>query len=251
MIDVNEPDPIKVGKYLAQKMKRTQNKKLGPGVKSFSLPPGRAFSCEDATDLCERLCYVPHYANRYPGATRSYMENFALAKRPDFGEILSIALSLLPSMIFRIHSAGDFFSVDYIAMWDNALKANPQIRPFAFTRAWRDPVKRLEFERRGMHLTPLEGGYILASVDDETGDPPEGWRPALMRTDVLLTRVKKRRVPIPKYLCNEQHPTIGKFNQCRSCGRCPGYKLREVAGQSNFVQLKGAAATSPITFALH
>ena len=230
--------------FLARKIMRNggKNSKLGEGVYAFSLPHGKDWSCPEATELCESICYVDNYIMRRPRILKSYQENFEIAMRPDFGKILKLTLSLLPSCILRIHVSGDFFSITYIRAWASALKANEHVKPFGFTRSWRDPKKRKVMEQTGLNRV------VLASVDDETGPAPEGWRPATITRAVRIREIRKG-ASIPALLCNEQHPRTN--DTCGSCGRCPLVKQKIVDGLHTLVPLSPRAASAGVVFAEH
>lgn len=240
--DLQRASYIDVAHFLVQKMMSNsgKNKKLGPGVASFSLPQGKAFSCPDATGLCESLCFVDNFVIRKPTIMPSYAENFMIAKRPDFQQIMTLALSMLPAGIFRIHVSGDFFSVEYIKAWASALEVNPHIKPFGFTRAWRNPKRRQALEQLGMTR------YILASVDDETGQAPSGWRVAEMKLDTTIFDLKAGRKAKPLLLCDEQNPASSR--SCADCGRCPGFR-QEI--RDSRVQLIPLTKLADVAFVLH
>jgi hypothetical protein len=243
MIDISNSTIEQLGRYLSRKIRRTKNKKLGPGVLAFSLPHGRKASCPFATDICESICYVDNYSFRSPLIPASYDENFQIAKRKDFGEILKLALSYLPPCILRIHVSGDFFSVEYIVAWAEALEANQHIKPFGFTRSWRDPGMRKTFERYNMNR------YILASTDSETGPAPSNWRAAVMNLDVKLNQLSKGIQTMPKFLCNEQNFKLQ--NTCADCGRCGLVKQSIKNGNKQFIQLRPNAIKYGVVFAAH
>lgn len=246
--DVITLPATKLASYLASKMKRNvgKNRKLGAGVYSFSLPYGKEQSCKDATALCEHLCYVSQFDKRWPSVYKSYQENFIIAKREDFSEILAIALSKLPEAMFRIHTSGDFFSIDYIKAWGVALRANQHIKAFGFTRAWRDRIKREQLEAERMQR------YILASIDDETGPCPFGWRPARMETSIPLKDIESGLLQMPRGICNEMNSMItNRANNgpqpCIECGRCPLFK--DIG--NGLVPLVANAALHGVVFPVH
>jgi len=228
-----------VAQRLLGKMKLHQaNKKLGR-MPTFSLPAGRVYGCPDSTPACEAVCYAKKLVNRYPRAHLGYLENFQIAQRSDFAEVMMRVLESLPEGLLRIHVSGDFFSVRYIEDWAKALECNPHIKAFGFTRAWRNPERRRALEQSGMTR------FILASIDNETEPHPKDWRVALMRPDVLLTRVQKGLVDIPQFLCDEQHPAIQRT--CSECGRCPGWRLVD----DQLIQLNEKVLAMPVVFAKH
>ena len=244
-----------LGKRLNRKILNTlgSNQKLGALAVSFSLPQGKAWSCPDATQLCERVCYVTGFTQRRPAIFASYTENFWISQRKDFAEILTYALALVPPVFLRIHVAGDFYSVPYINAWGKALARNTHLRPFGFTRAWRNRYRRAALERNGMGGNKgVEGkDFIMASVDAETGLPPENWRVALMDTETTIWDVKGKRKAVPALLCNNQNPHAAVKQTCADCGRCPLVKMKTVDNQPTFVPLGAAARQTGVVFAEH
>jgi hypothetical protein len=149
------------------------------------------------------------------------MRNYELTLRSDFAVILSAALARLKPNQLRIHVSGDFYSADYLNAWLYALKQNTHLKPFAFTRSW-----RVEAIARLIRLTKPH--WLFASVDEEANAAPEFMKTAKMELQVRAKVGVKNPTPNPALrfvpnICTEQLAP-DKVN-CRSCGRCPGFKI--------------------------
>lgn len=124
----------------------------------------------------------------------------------------------------RIHSSGDFFSVDYIKFWKNIVIANPDVKFWTYTRSWSisDLAKPLET------LKDLDNIQIFASVDPTMSSRliPSGWRRAyvlLTEDEAVALRKSSQR---PMVVCPEQ---TGKVPNCASCGLCMSDNPSDIA----------------------
>lgn len=174
------------------------NSKLGKGIKSFSLPPQE--SCPGSTEACRAICYVSKSYRIYPSVRKIYARNLSLtleqieAIRPKAGSIV------------RIHVSGDFHSPEYILAWRKVAMLNPDVRFYAYTRSWR--IARLLPALEALRSRP--NVQIFASIDQDTGIPPKGWRYAMMG------QLNGHNAP-GSVLCPEQS---GRFETCTECGIC-------------------------------
>lgn len=178
------------------------NSKLGD-MPNFSLIPGESCTC--ATELCSNACYAKAYCRVYKSSEVAYYKNMQLVLLdPNWQMPIIKDLSKRPKY-FRIHTAGDFFSPKYINEWENIIKAFPETRFLAFTRAWRNPRLRKELNR----LRKLPNCQIIASIDAEAHNAPKGWRTASMG--------KPETMVGPTIMC----PNFGPAKlTCDKCGIC-------------------------------
>ena len=109
------------------------NTKIHRSVLCFSLPPVVSCPCHD---LCQSCCYAARAYRQYPTVRRSWDRNFDLAKNmPDyFYEIAMRELGLLKQKVIRLHVSGDFFSKNYIELWDRVVARNPDKKFYAYTK---------------------------------------------------------------------------------------------------------------------
>jgi hypothetical protein len=104
-------------------------------------------------------------------------ENLKLTLRDDFSEIMVAALEKARAKSFkiiRLHEEGDFYSASYILKWISVVERFPEISFYAYTRSWRLPELLPYLEK----LRELPNFMLIASTDEYTGPPPEGWKEA-------------------------------------------------------------------------
>jgi hypothetical protein len=85
------------------------------------------------------VCYSLWLFRYRTNLNKRWRRNFKISSRASFGSTITKTLSLLPPGILRLHVSGDFYNAQYAEDWIEALRANPHIKPFGFTRSWRDP----------------------------------------------------------------------------------------------------------------
>lgn len=211
-------------------MTRKGNAKIGL-IYSWSIPA--VSTCPGKTAYCVKRCYAQKTQYRYPHPRLRWAKNFKIAQRPDFALLLSTALSRLEPNLIRIHVSGDFFSAKYLLDWIQALEENPHIKPFAFTRSWREASILKAIRLSG---TPQ---WLLASTDPETGyGIPKGMVQAdMVAGDYNYGTMKANYIhaikalhTVVKNVCPQQlakNPVthISKVT-CRSCGSCAGFKMK-------------------------
>lgn len=124
---------------------------------SFNLPP--VISCPGATQACEG-CYAIHKRSLFSNVIkRNYSNWLALQEVGDnVQEMANKLLAIIPKSAknFRIHSAGDFFSQNYIDAWALVIAQKPDIKFWAYTRSF-----GFGFE----NIAKLENFVLFASTD--------------------------------------------------------------------------------------
>jgi hypothetical protein len=182
------------------------NSKLGPKPYHYSKTPG--LTCPGESDLCSALCYAKRdmvrFSNTVPQAWKRNTEATELPTMPDSG-------------LFRIHVAGDFDTISYIAQWRDAILSRPNVWFWAYTRSWRVPSLLAALEE----LRALPNMTLFASMDSSIPEtPPQGWRIAYMGSETDAPKNTPQ--------CMEQRAvgTPGKKPNCQSCGFCwrPGLR---------------------------
>lgn len=114
---------------------------------TFGLPAGKAFSCPNATSICERVCYAGKLEKIYKGTRDVLMRNWAILQEcnDDIGAITDLLAEMITEFRqdcdkhkaeykFRIHWDGDFYSPAYTAAWREVILANPDITFWVYTR---------------------------------------------------------------------------------------------------------------------
>ena len=99
----------------------------------FDLPTGK--SCPNCKE-CYKTCYAKKAEIQYKAVLPFRNQNFHLAKYEN--ETLEILLrkqlDKTRKTTLRIHSAGDFFSQDYVDFWVKIVKLYPHIKFYAYTK---------------------------------------------------------------------------------------------------------------------
>lgn len=187
------------------------NAKLGPNVYTYSLPAGKDHSCPGSTSLCEEFCYAKRI-----GGVVGYIHRENLKRGPEGLPEIPLDCELL-----RIHVSGDFYSEAYVRAWIHRLRARrhevqgngPAVRAFAYTRSWRVP----ELLESLTQLRDLSNMQLFASVDDETGPAPAGWRVAHIREDFDELEYSHQIGDRNSYSCGE---ATKHFPNCEECEYC-------------------------------
>ena len=102
---------------------------------SFGLPAGKAYSCPNATSVCEKICYAGKLEKIYKGTRENLLHNFDLLKGANRGQMIEMLDKMITEFendcdkwnapkYFRIHWDGDFFSDDYALAWWTVIKTH-------------------------------------------------------------------------------------------------------------------------------
>lgn len=170
-------------KQLGRSLFRPGNEKLSSEILVFGIPA--VSSCPGRTELCggkKALCYATrnHYRQRNVIVPR--LENFVLANRPDFADLVQESLARHKQTEVRIHDSGDFFSEEYTEAWLRAIKKATGHRFFLLTRSWRVEGVSEVLSR----MSRVANARVWYSIDRETGWPgyiPVNVRLAYMQVD--------------------------------------------------------------------
>jgi hypothetical protein len=161
------------------------NVKLGK-LANFSLPP--VVSCPNCKD-CKGIykgrkysCYANKAMRLYPSAKNAWYNNFEACTESLENverQICEFLRKNLPP-IFRIHTAGDFYSQDYVAMWIRIAKRFSDVKFLAFTKAY-----KLNYRTKSRNLK------IIYSVMPATklSDVPRGTRAYAGRRPITNKRI--------------------------------------------------------------
>jgi len=112
----------------------TSNSKLKKeSIYSFSLPAGA--SCPFA-GACLKFCYANKGAFKYSNVIKAHERNLSISKTAEFVDHINANIAALPSIkFFRLHSSGDFYSVEYIQKWVKIASMNPDRVFYAYTKS--------------------------------------------------------------------------------------------------------------------
>lgn len=112
------------------------NSKLAKGIYIFDLPTGK--SCPNSSQ-CILKCYARKAEKIWPNVANWRKENFDLAKHDPIllARMLERQIRTNQDKIIavRVHSAGDFFSQQYVNFWANIAKKFSYVRFYAYTKA--------------------------------------------------------------------------------------------------------------------
>jgi len=111
--------------------------------------------------------------------------------------------------LVRIHTAGDFYSLDYFAAWCEIATRLPGVTFYAYTRTWRIPA----FSRalQAAEKLGLPNLTLWQSTDPTTGTPADA-----PRTAYILTKAGNYSADMPKPNCRKQT----EKSNCAECGLC-------------------------------
>ena len=182
------------------------NSKIGK-IASFSVPT--KITCPGKTEWCTKTCYAARSEVQYPVVLLSYQRNLTASRLSNFARMATMEIQALPKSysLFRIHVAGDFYSVKYINKWITIVKMNKHINFYAYTRSWRVP-HLIPYLRK---LAALSNMSLLCSTDLDTFNANETV-PTGMR-EAFAGDVK----PAKSVLCLVQSKKAATCEACKLC----------------------------------
>lgn len=137
------------------KLKRSFDRKVANSVSpngktanianTFGLPAGKAYSCPEATSICESICYAGKLEKLFKGVKTNLLHNWELVKDADHDTIELLLTDMINDfkidcekksapLLFRIHWDGDFFNDTYTFAWKHVILNNPDIQFWVYTR---------------------------------------------------------------------------------------------------------------------
>jgi len=114
------------------------NSKLGK-IANFNITPLRTCSPEACNTCGKNGCYALKAYRQYPAVRTAWDENTELAINdiPTLYQDLRKYFTTFKGKIFRIHSAGDFVSIDYLKMWADIAFEFKNINFMAYTKQFK------------------------------------------------------------------------------------------------------------------
>lgn len=158
-------------------LKRTNDRKTAVRVSAdgkfsilrnaFSLPSTRDFSCPDATDACEAVCYAGKLEKRFPSFLSLVQHNWEVLNSPEHDMMLELFVMIesfkiecekhnVPKL-FRWHADGDIFSDKYAQCIAVMAREYPDIKFWIYTRS---------FDYVG-HIVGYDNLAVYLSVDED------------------------------------------------------------------------------------
>lgn len=115
-----------------KKIKKTA-KINGVRLYEFNLPAIK--TCPWA-DECKVFCYADKGAYTWRPAREKYAFNFELTKKPnEFQAAIQLELIKKRVQCVRIHSSGDFYSLNYLKQWVKIALNNPEVVFYGYTKS--------------------------------------------------------------------------------------------------------------------
>jgi len=178
------------------------------GIPAWNLLPGCTCSAEACGHCLKDGCYALKnccchgYDMDVNNCLRAWTENTVLAKRHLYKleKILDAWLAKNRPELFRIHSSGDFFSVEYARMWRRLAKKHPETRFLAFTKQFA-VVRRVWFWRLANFELVLSGWTGVRIPEDLRKHYRVAW----------CNDGTEDRIPADAIHCP------GDCNHCRAC----------------------------------
>ncbi len=186
------------GKKITGKLSVGSNNKLDSKEgKAGSL--NRAFpeTCVKASGWCTEHCYAKNCMLAY--WNHEYKKELEMPKE-------------LPELV-RLHSAGDFDSVRYIAWVKELVRDNPNTTFWTYTKSWRDPKLKIKLDE----LRQLDNMQLFASIDHSISTDEivqrniADWRKAWIIIDDRIDPGEDR------IICPHD---AGLVDDCSECGLC-------------------------------
>lgn len=183
------------------------NSKL-KGIPAWNLLPG--YTCSPAAcahcmqDGCYAVknCCCHGYDMESNYCMRAWIENTAFAMNHLYRleKLLDEFLTSKKPELFRIHSAGDFFSVEYARMWRRVAFRHPETRFLAFTKQF-DIIRHVHFYKLDNFEMVLSGWTGISIPDDLRKHYRCAW----------CNDGQEKRIPADAIKCP------GSCNDCRVC----------------------------------
>jgi hypothetical protein len=221
---------------------RKGNGKLGESlIWGFGLPS--VTTCPGASAVCVQVCYSKRLESFRVEMHRAYERNLEATKQPDFVRRILGQIDADRVRIVRVHTAGDFYALAYLAKWVRIFRARPDVTFYFYTRSWR-------VEGFGPLLAKaarLKNVRQWWSVDAGTGWPdevPPGVRLAYLVTKKGEEPGESHLVFRTQWLRREPARTLGGVVVCPAengeakvpCERC-GYCFSPADGMRGRVAL--------------
>lgn len=171
-------------------------------------------TCPAASAWCKRHCYnADSREHVFPVKDWSESWWWALESPVSVSDAINGQLDCAPAPCgVRLHSSGDFFSTEYIELWERIIIAHPDIQFWTYTRSWAVASLKPGLER----IRRAPNCHMFASWDAEMPEPPPAWRKALVFDSEESLVQHQARHP-ESNVCPEQ---ICQVECCASCGIC-------------------------------
>ena len=120
------------------KLKKT-SKLNNAKIWGFDLPAYKSTTgkviCPFAKD-CVKFCYAIKGSYTWKNTVKKYDDNYHLSKTGEFVDVVQAEIKRKRKIThIRVHSAGDYYSPDYLNKWLTIAKNNPNIIFYSYTKS--------------------------------------------------------------------------------------------------------------------
>lgn len=185
----------------------------------WNMPP--IVTCPGASPWCKKSCYnADDRKDKFPIEKWQINWWHTLNNKNKLKKKINEQLSkAIKPCAVRLHSSGDFYSIEYIEFWQEIIKENRDISFWAYTRSW----IVAELFPSLLKLKSLENIQLFASWDITMEmKPPKDWRLSIVIDNLKeLENINTRK----NYVCPEQ---LNKVDNCASCMFCTSNSTKNI-----------------------
>lgn len=192
---------------------------------SFGLPAGKAFSCPNATSVCESICYAGKLEKLYKGVKGALMHNWDALRDATYNEMYDMLNSMIMEFRnecerfdapkqFRIHWDGDFFSDDYAMAWHDVILYNDDVQFWVYTRVPSAATLLRDIANLSLYFS-TDSDNVQTALELNANF---GIRLALLGK--TFATAKELGAGIRSAICPEQRKQIALNGACVACGIC-------------------------------
>lgn len=192
---------------------------------SFGLPAGKAYSCPNATSICEKICYAGKLEKVYKGVKAALLHNWDALSNATYMQMDEMIDDMIKEFVaecekfdapkeFRIHWDGDFFSDDYAMAWSNVIYRHPDVQFWVYTRVPMAAKILRDIPNLSLYFsTDSENVDIATELNQEYGIRLAFLGQTFMTAKELAPRIRAA-------VCPEQRKQIALNGACVACGIC-------------------------------
>jgi hypothetical protein len=199
---------------------------------TFGLPAGKAYSCPNATSVCESVCYAGKLEKLYKAVKANLLHNWELLKDADHETMLSLLYAMIADfrkdcekknapLLFRIHWDGDFFNDTYTKAWKEIIEYHSDIKFWVYTRVQSAAIILKDIPNLSLYYsTDSENKQIGVSLKKD-----HGVRLAYLAQNFAVGQADMKELfNRPAAKCPENLKAIplisANGSACVSCGLC-------------------------------
>lgn len=202
------------------------NTKMG-AVPSFSLLP--QITCPTNAPCYIKGCYMKPLIASRKSLRESLTKNscIALCNPEEIYNQVCGWLSIYRPVAFRIHVAGDFFSVNYLDVWNSIARKNPSVKFFAFTKQFNVLRNYISNKKLAKNLSIILSAWIPDKFTAWL--PPED-----LRKKFPVAWITDKTAQSSWYIAQYMRGIDMCEGNCESCGKCFNRKVKD--GDIHFIK---------------